>query len=149
MVAGLLSITGTVWVYYYGEKSNFWPKTKGKIISSEVEKYERSNSGGRSITYKPAITYSYSLQNKTYSNDRVSFSPIGGSNISQSHYYVSRFSVGNVVPIFYDKNNPKNSTLIKGTSTLNKVAIFAGAVFLLFGLLVYKLRNVYANSIPR
>lgn len=151
MAVGLLTVTGTISVYFLGEASRTWPQTNAVILSSEVSKYENRSTGGtanRSISYAPDVVYTYSVKNNNYTNNRVSFSPIGGSNRSRIARYVSRFTIGKSYPVYYNPEKPENSTLIRGTSKLNIAGIFAALAFFLFGFLIYKLRDVYANSIP-
>ena len=151
MAAGLLTATGTMSVYFLGEASRTWPQTNAVILSAEVSKYENRSTGGtanRSISYAPDVVYTYAVKNNNYTNNRISFSPIGGSDRSRIARYVSRFTIGKSYPVYYNPEKPQNSTLIRGTSKLNIAGIFAALAFFLFGFLIYKLRDVYANSIP-
>lgn len=150
MVCGILSMLGTGWVYYSGNKSRFWPQAEALILLSEVQAYRRQSTVSTSnqlVQFKPEIQYSYIINETKYNGSRVSFSPIGGGNRSPSQWYVSRYKVGETYPVYYDGNRPERSTLVKGTSALNIAGIFAGIMFFLFGLLFYKLRNFYPNSI--
>lgn len=151
MGIGIVMTAFTTRAYLFGEESRTWPKTMGVIISSEVIKNDtaRSENGitRNSISYSPAITYSYTVQDKRYSSTRVSFNPIGGSQRSQSQHYVSKFAAGNIAPVYYDSEHPATATLEQGTSTVSLFAVIGGLAFLLFGFLIYRARSVYAQSI--
>jgi len=94
-------------------QSATWPTTTGKIVSSTVVK----SGGNRGTSYKPAITYAYTVAGQNYS----------GTTISPGRYWVSasayqavhQFPVGSNPTIFYSPSDPAKSVLVAGLRGIN------------------------------
>jgi hypothetical protein len=101
------------------KRSESWQSTRAIITSSGVEQFERKEKkpGGTDtktkITYKPKLSYSYSIENKEYTGNRLDFSnqsyqdPQIAKDIQQS------YAIGKETEIFYNPLDPKESVITR------------------------------------
>ena len=152
MLAGLFTLVGGVYHYIQAVISNTWSSTSGVILESKIiSSDDISVINGKSAqtkSWQPKIRYQYKIGDTMYENDRIRFSAVGGSDINISSTYTNMFPEKAKIKVWYSPLNKNKSVLIKGVDkATNYGAIIAGILFFSIGLLFYKLRNVYANSI--
>jgi len=153
MVVGGLTLVGGIYNYTQAVISNNWSSTSGVILESKLNMDERfsSHSGmqTRERVYSPSILYQYKVDGEQYTGNRIRFAAIGGSDINASRSYVDRFPVNKKVAVWYSPFNHNQAVLVKGVEKVTNLGtLVAGIAFMLVGFIFYKLRNVYANSIP-
>ena len=83
-----------------------WPTTTGKVVSSEIKKVM--------FRRQPQISYSYSVSDKPYTSQRVSFA--GGYKPKDVDPTVARYPVGSDVTVAHDPQNPAEATLEPGSN---------------------------------
>jgi len=83
-----------------------WPTTTGKISTSEIKK--------AMFRRQPQITYTYSVNDKPYTSQRVSFA--GGYKPREVDPILARYPVGSDVTVAHDPQNPAEATLETGAS---------------------------------
>ena len=83
-----------------------WPTTRGKISTSEIKKVM--------FRRQPQITYTYSVNDKSYTSRRVSFA--GGYKLKEVDPILARYPVGNDVTVAHDPRNPAEATLETGAN---------------------------------
>jgi Protein of unknown function (DUF3592) len=83
-----------------------WPTTTGKISTSEIKKVM--------FRRQPQITYTYSVNDKPYTSQRVSFA--GGYKPKDVDPTLARYPVGSDVTVAHDPQNPAEATLETGAN---------------------------------
>lgn len=114
-------------------ESAAWPSAQGIIRTSTVTS-QRGSKGGR--TYKPEVTYTYTVDGTEYCGDLIAYG-LKGSSASRSfaQYYDNKYPEGSTVPVAYDPARPQTSVLEPGVSKRAFILVAFGAVFALNGLL--------------
>jgi len=113
---------------YEAYSSQFWPTTKGEIITSSVNTYKDAY-GNR--TYRSKIKYSYAvnqLENvgEYFTSERVGIDPLPPSDSrAVAEASLVRYPKGEIVDVYYNPNRPQRSMLEPGFS-LSKL-IYPGA----------------------
>ena len=85
--------------------SVFWPTTTGTI--TKVERFKRL------LRWLPRVAYSYSVDGKPYSSERISFA--AGYRPKEVDAVLSRYSVGQTVPVSYSPTAPQEAVLEPGS----------------------------------
>jgi hypothetical protein len=83
-----------------------WPTTTGKISASDIKKVM--------FRRQPQITYTYLVNDKPYTSQRVSFA--GGYKPKEVDPTVARYPVGSDVTVAHDPQNPAEATLETGAN---------------------------------
>lgn len=118
-------------------ESGSWPSVPGIIRTSTVTT-QRGSKGG--VSYKPVVTYSYSVDGAEYTGDLIAYG-LKGSSASRSfaQYYDNKYPEGSSVPVAYDPASPQTSVLEPGVSKRAFILVAFGAIFamnaLMFGLI--------------
>jgi len=114
-VAGTLGVSystlGTeVYPFYQSVFSRNWLKTEGKVVKTFIST-DSAGKEGRTI-YIPNVVYSFSGAEREYLGDRINFSAKAKAFGSQKDCdnFLNAYR-DKTVEIFYDPNNPQESTL--------------------------------------
>ncbi|HEX4631194.1 MAG TPA: DUF3592 domain-containing protein [Chthoniobacterales bacterium] len=83
-----------------------WRTTTGKIAASEIKKVM--------FRRQPHITYTYVVNDKAYTSQRVSFA--GGSKPKDVDPTLARYPVGSDVTVAHDPQNPAEAALETGAN---------------------------------
>ncbi|MDP9141100.1 MAG: DUF3592 domain-containing protein, partial [Pseudomonadota bacterium] len=92
-------------------KASTWPKTIGKIVSSELVSTRRKVTGEatRSVN-RPAVRYSYQANGKRFTGSRISIGEIA-DNDPRIPEILRLYAAGNSVAVYYQPDKPANSVL--------------------------------------
>ncbi len=92
-------------------KASTWPKTIGKIVSSELVSTRRKVTGEatRSVN-RPAVRYSYQANGQRFTGSRISIGEIA-DNDPRIPEILRLYAVGNSVAVYYQPDRPANSVL--------------------------------------
>lgn len=101
--------------------SKNWPTTEGKIIASNVIRRREHTREGHQYRSDLEIYYSYSVDNQSYTRQRVFFGDTGYfSELFVDEYgIVRRYPAGRTVDVHYDPNDPGRSALEPGLCLAN------------------------------
>ena len=91
-----------------------WPTVEGYIIDSGV--YEEYDDEGSS-TYCPWIEYGYTIENVTYTNDRISHAADGGSCNSWYNDWADDYPPGENITVYFNPEDPQDSQIETGMMT--------------------------------
>ncbi|MBI2441031.1 MAG: DUF3592 domain-containing protein [Lentisphaerae bacterium] len=116
-----------------------WPATQGRVVASSVE-YQDSDEG--SGTYHAEVMYDFSVNDTTFSGNRVAYGDYGSSNPSHARRIVNRYPKGKSVTVYYLPGNPEECLLEPG---LKGQSWFLPG----FGLLFFTVGSLMAVSLPR
>jgi hypothetical protein len=83
-----------------------WPTTIGKVTASDIKKVI--------FRRQPQITYTYSVNDKPYTSQRVSFA--GGYKPKDVDPTLARYPVGSDVTVAHDPQNPAEAALETGAN---------------------------------
>lgn len=101
-------------------KERFWPVVTGRVLSSEVERYETSvsmagqgrSSGSSLVVYRPAVLYEYEVRERRYRSNRIASQPQARVAVPDiAARTVQRYVAGSAVAIRYKPKNPAESVL--------------------------------------
>lgn len=85
--------------------STAWPTTTGTI--TKVERFKRF------FRWLPRVGYTYSVDGKSYESERISFA--AGYRPKEVDAVLSRYSVGQSVPVYYPPSQPTEAVLESGS----------------------------------
>lgn len=121
-----------------------WPKTKGKVLASEVvEDRFRSITGKASIAFIPEISYQYLVTGTTYESSVVIFGETTYDYITASNI-CEKFAVDSEPVIYYNPNKPADSVLLPQV-TEGLRSLIPGIFFIVVGLLIGILAFVFPS----
>ncbi len=86
--------------------SKHWLNVEGNILSVEIAK----EGGHGNYRYVPNVTYSYKLDDITYSGN-IYDTAIGNLTVSLAKVQIDQYSVGKPVMVYYNPKNHEESTL--------------------------------------
>jgi hypothetical protein len=96
-----------------GRRSRTWPSVQGTITTSRVEKASLSG-GSNSNTPILLLTYSYDVNGKAYTGQRIAFAPSGWFSLGSARQLHTKYPKGDQVTVFYSPAEPSLSTLVVG-----------------------------------
>ena len=153
VIAGVVLLVFGVRGWMRGSESYDWPKTTGEVISAKVERHSgkskrtsgRRGRGRRSRsgpTFHAAIQYSYMVDSKSYTGERVGYGDYGSGDSREAQAIVNRYPVGREVVVYTMPSNPSECLLEPGVT---------GMVFLLpgIGLVVFLVGALLLVFLPR
>ena len=129
-LAGFSIIGYGLYCVHYGHASLAWPTCTGTVTDSEVHRSRRS--GGRSggvDTFRPKITYSYTVAGQQYTGNRYAIGDPASSGIREAQKIVGEHPVGSEVTVYYSPSRPGTSVLVPGVQPLARNLCIFGAVF--------------------
>lgn len=114
-------------------KSWLWPMTTGRIKSSTVSTFRVSGGDDSSYTsFKPRVLYTYEVDGRKYTGDRVFFSfVLGGMTKGKADRIAGRYQAKDQVKVFYNPRNPAESVLRR---TCRGILLFPIIAALILGL---------------
>ena len=115
--------------------SNKWALVNGIIEKSYLEDVTLSNESVHS--YKLRISYSYSIEGKTYVSSRVFFGDRILSSFKGWFQKISiKYSPGSKVDVYYKPSNPKLSVLEPGIKYELFIILFSGVMLFVLGYII-------------
>ena len=125
-VAALL--IGIGWINHRRAQATLaWPAAPGQVVAAVVG----AQSGEDGPTYFPHITYTYSVGERTFQNDRL---VIGGGitgNRGPAERIVARYPAGTNVPVYYNPANPQDAVLERRSGSTRFLVALGGFLFLM------------------
>ncbi|MEO5721122.1 MAG: DUF3592 domain-containing protein [Chthoniobacterales bacterium] len=120
-----------------------WPTTEGTI--TKVERFKRLF---RSL---PRVAYTYSVGEKNYASERISF--VAGYRPKEVDEVLSRYTVGQTVPVYYPPERPTEAVLQPGsnkqvTAPIRMLAI-CFVLLVLLNVAQFILKNAEERENPR
>lgn len=116
-----------------------WPTTQGKVVASSVE-YHVSDEEG--VTYHAEVMYDFSVNNTTFSGNRIAYGDYGSSNPSHARRIVDRYPKGKSVTVHYMPGNPEECLLEPG---IKRQSFFLPG----FGLIFFTVGSLMAILLPK
>lgn len=143
-------------LFFFAESRHYqasteWPNTYGIVLTSEYKRVVSTSGTGRqrttTTTYKPNITYQYSVSGENYENNMVQFMS-SFKKESDAKTLVEGFPVDAEIPVFYFPDDPADSVLIQGlqdsTILVMNIFFFGGIAFVI--ILIFPLRKAFRGK---
>lgn len=136
--AGLFALTWGIQGVLASLASKDWPTAEGTVTQSELEK-QRKKGGAAStqrrnrFTYTPRVTYEFSVEGKSYTGTRLSFSDYATSNEEQMQQVIAPYPVGTSVTVYYDPDKPTECALQTGFGWTPVAVTGAGCILTFIG----------------
>jgi len=122
--------------FVYAVLSRGWPRTVGTIVVSDLQRSTDSEGG---YSYRPEVTYRYSVNGQEFVASRTRFGDrLELSWSAPAVRVVRRYPVGAVIPVHYDPDDPADAVLEPGVNGLLFVGAAFGGVFTLLGVLALR-----------
>jgi len=84
--------------------SKTWLSTNGQVVDATLEPTGRGQ-------WKPTITYKYQVFGVEYKSQRLAFDYFGNYSHNEADELIERYAVNSTVKVFYDPEQPQESTL--------------------------------------
>lgn len=130
---GLLALTTGVWNLLHPRKVLPWVKTKGLIVSSVTESFRDTISAGSHTTlYRPVIEFSYKVEGQEFHSISGSTGVSVASSKGWADDQAARYPAGTEVDVFYNPENPTQSSLKPNTAMLPNgvVSLIVGGILI-------------------
>jgi Protein of unknown function (DUF3592) len=111
LAAGVGLSTADALDYKQGLASQQWAETAGKILEHQITLLHPE---GKAVSYKVAIAYLYHVKNEEFRGTRMAFPDNCEVKERDSHRLLERFEPSKEIVVYYDPQQPSNSTLAKG-----------------------------------
>jgi len=117
--------------------SSHWPSVLGQLQSSEIKRVtvttrrgaNRSSIGGDRTNF----LYSYEVGGQSYSSKRVTFSDYVVKTKNALDALVRKSEKQDLINVYYNPENPKESVLIPGISIYNILPFISFSLFICVG----------------
>ena len=121
----LLAVLGTIalgiWLLLsgsadlaHGFASRRWPAVEGTVVRRELETYKTSAESGPSTLHRILVSYEFSAYGYTYQGNRLRFRDAGFGSPREANEYLGRLVHDSRCQVFYQPNDPNESTLVTG-----------------------------------
>jgi hypothetical protein len=116
VVGGVVLMVWSVLLILKGHKASGWPRTDGKILSSEVvAKHGHTPRGTRAITeYSPRVAYVYGVEGRQYSGDKIRMGHEYSGRSSVAKEIAGRYVKDAQVEVMYNPDKPDEAVLETG-----------------------------------
>ena len=134
------------------EASQGWPSVAGTMTLSEVKQsINRNEDGIESISYYPAVEYTYQYAGQSFTSKRLQFGGVQGQkNSTNAQKVLARYPQGGSVTVYYNPENPSEAVLERQAGG-SKVSLVIGIILLVLSvciacpLLVSLVRNLLSG----
>ena len=124
-----------------------WPSVKGTVLESTIEEQPGRNAiGNINVAYRVCVKYEYTVNDKVYQGNRVSFGAPVFDYIKASAA-IEQFKEGKKATVWYDPAKPEESVLAPKTT----VGIFSripGGFLMIAGVLILG-ATIYLSIVAR
>jgi hypothetical protein len=119
---------------FRAKESGSWPFTNGRIKESIIGRASRDGRG----SFKPLITYIYSVDQIEYENDLISYG-LGhySGSIEFARRYIDRYPENASINVYYNPFFPKTSVLEPGLTKNAFIPLGFGLLFAIAGVLFF------------
>jgi uncharacterized protein DUF3592 len=95
---------GSAKMWRAAARSKTWPSVDGEMVETTVKHTGR-------FSWTPIITYKYHVHGVEYAGNRLAFDYFGSYSLREANELVERYEVQTPVKVFYDPEQPQESTL--------------------------------------
>ena len=130
--AGLAGVSYYVWAAVQAHRALAWPTVSGRIAASDVRVVP-----GRWRTYRPSVTYSYEVGNRSYTSRRIFFGQALFSTAAKGFAEKRRdqYQAGGAVRVHVHPDKPELAVLEPGIWPDQFLPAFFWVLLLALGIL--------------
>jgi hypothetical protein len=142
MILIVLGVGFSIWGYGVMRKARAsleWPVKQGTVLKSEVR--STSTSGQSGYQHSANIQYKYTVNNKTYSSDKVIAGSYSSNSARSAEKLTRQYKKGSNVKVYYDPERPDNAVLVPGGTILIYVPLGFGIIATASGIAALLLRK--------
>lgn len=130
LIGGLLALFGTR-ALRRAASARDWPSVDGEIIASYI--HESRGSKGKTM-YRPVVRFSYDVQGKTYTSERVRFGgAVSTSWRSPADRMVGAYPMGQHCRVFHDPMDHAEACLQPGAGWVHYLVAGIGYLLAFIG----------------
>jgi hypothetical protein len=127
------------------QESPKWSTTDGIIISSGIKESKDEDS----TTYEANVRYEYTIGEKRYSSNQVSFGQYGSSDPEHTQSIVRRYKKGQKVNVYVNPAHPDKSVLEPGATWSSYLPLGTSAIFVGIGAIIAIFSGIVAPRLRR
>lgn len=113
-------------------QSQGWPQVSGEVTHSAAQAHDDEGH----LTYYSKIVYRYTVDEQSYSSDRVQFGARSGASQKFAQRWSEKYPAGTSVQVYYDPSNPAEAILEPGSKQGVRGAFLIAAIFLFLGVAI-------------
>jgi hypothetical protein len=98
-----------------GIASNNWPKTKGTVLTSNMDFIEDADDSKRG--YWVSVEYTYKVGLRLFKSSRLTFEPTTHLTLDEARQLLSGIQNGREIDVYYNPEDKSQSVVITGIST--------------------------------
>ena len=126
----ILLLAFGLWRLWLEIRPKYWDQSKGKIISSRIDRQSQTVHGGiSSFAYIPVVEFEYSYGGQTLRSTRWRAGNFVNGQQLKALSVIRRYPVGATVNVFVNPNNPEKAFLEYGISPASWVFLLVGLIF--------------------
>ncbi len=136
IILGSITLLGTLNELKQEIFRSTWPKTEGIVTSTEINKERKTGRHSKTsmyfkadyykknyddyynfayYNYFPQLTFKYSVHNESFiGKTEILTDQLGNGYLKESESFVKKYAPGQKVTVYYNPENPQESTLING-----------------------------------
>lgn len=138
------------WGVYRGWRTTSWPTTDAKILGSDLGRVlTERRQDDRTITdvrHTVAIRYSYMVGGREYLGEGIQPYSYGMQNSAAARDQFERYRPGMTVKVAYDPDDPADAYLEPGPSSVSKLFLGIGVIFMAVGFWLIWIARRSANT---
>ncbi len=118
--------------FLLGRRSEFWRKVQGTIDEAQIEEINDVP-----VHYSAVVKYHYHIGRKAYVSRRLSFQPTKELSFEAAQALLVGLRKGGSCTVYYNPQNPSQSTLIQSVSRGNYWRMFGWCLSAVLCLVIY------------
>lgn len=142
LILGIAYIVNTFQTKNRAQGEANWLKVDGTITNTSVYTHTRRLPEKTETTYTPGVTYSYTVDDTLYTNDKRDFFDYSRHTMSDresAETFIADYQSGNVIDVRFNPANPAQSVLISHRPLAHNAIIWYGVMSVTMGSLIIAL----------
>jgi hypothetical protein len=124
---GLLVLLFFIAARRSSKKAQSWPSVRGKVVSSGVDSYQKTEDNRTTTLYTAAVEYAYQVHGVEYHSRQINLGMTTAGSQGGAEKVAARYPMGAEVEVHYDPANPATAALENPTGYT--WIIFGAAIF--------------------
>lgn len=137
LIGLFLSSFGLYFLYKEGNIRN-WPTIVGTVQDTQIADFSRSSS---TPSFKPIVTYQYSVNGKDYSNNRLTVISKTYGTLIEAEAIVAKYPVQQKVVVLYNPQNPQDSILKHQSKMISYFIIIFGLLISSIAIIIMRISS--------
>ena len=108
---GLLVLLFFIAARRSSKKAQSWPSVPGKVVSSGVDSYQKTEDGRTTTLYTAAVEYAYQVHGVEYHSRQINLGMTTAGSQGGAEKVAARYPTGAAVEVHYDPANPATAAL--------------------------------------